>query len=272
MTRQHKECILDAGYETLFVLGSFLGVLIQPTFRNVDWFFDEVVYGSRAKRQQLKRLEERGLVQSTLQAGRWVPMLTELGRTVFDGGRNPETSWNRPWDGLWRILTFDLPRKERSRRWKMEKWLHVNHFGRIQGSVWLHPDPVSKIQSVVSKESIHPKMMTVFEGHLAGGMPDREVVAAAWDFEEINGAYQDYIGFAEGLSLRLQASEDLDVRKITREDRQCWWTAVRADPLLPRVLHPKGYLGTKAWKTRAKLLRKLRAAMISAARHRRGTS
>jgi len=256
VTNATKSRLRDAGYETLFLMGAFVALAIRPTRGNFDWIFDGLINDSRTKKQQLKRLEDRGLVESELRNGRWVPRLTALGRAVFAGGRQPESAWARPWDGKWRILSFDLPRKERATRMKLRKWLWDNHFGQIQGSVWIHPDPMPAIDGIIDKDRIHPRMMMVFEGNLAGRQGPREVAAAAWDFHSINAAYRNYIDFAAGLRVRLRGKA-ANVREILRTDRQYWWEAMRKDPLLPKPLLPKGYQGAKAWKARCELLGKL---------------
>ncbi len=190
-----KERIREAGYETLFILGGFLGLAIQPTFRNLDEICDEWFYGSHVKQKRLQQkrlhsLEKHGLIESDLQKRRWVPRLTDSGIAAFAGGRHPETAWKRPWDGMWRLLTFDLPRSEHPARMKLDRWLRSNHFGRIQGSVWIHPDPVPEIGDIIAKDRIRPRMMMVFEGNLAGDQGPREIAATAWDFDSVNAAYR----------------------------------------------------------------------------------
>jgi len=247
-----KRLVRDAGYEALWTLGMFLAVASRPTHRTLDdvwsWYCE-----SSARRLRLRRLEERGLVKSETRDGRWVATVTELGYATFCGGRDPEAAWNREWDGMWRILTFDLPRKAHPARMKFGRWLESNHFGRIQGSVWIHPDPVPEIGDVIGKEIIHPSKMTVFEGGLAGGLHPREISEAAWDFGSINAAYRRYLV----LSKDIGTPETQKIPNLLREERQCWWEAVRHDPLLPKPLLPKGYLGREAWNSRRKLLERL---------------
>jgi DNA-binding transcriptional regulator PaaX len=101
--------------------------------------------------------------------------------------------------------------------------------------------------------------MMVFEGVLTGMGDARKVSEAAWDFESINAAYRVYLEFADGF--RVPGAGDIS--GLLREERRIWWEAVRQDPLLPRELLPKGYMGEKAWKTRRKLLGKLHKKFLS---------
>lgn len=262
MKSKVKDAVRDAGYEVLFLLGGFLAASVDPTSRNLDRVL-QWVDESVSERARLRELEKRGLVESGVSDGRWVPRLTALGRAVFAGGRHPEVAWNRPWDGNWRLLTFDLPREESSSRMKLRRWLISNHVGRLQGSVWIAPDPIEGIGDVLDDDVIDPSMVLVFEGGLAGGQKAREISALAWDFGSINEAYRDYADVTERVLRQVQgkAPSRLRLRRILDEDRKRWWDAVRLDPLLPKPLLPKGYEGVGAWGARCKLLKKLGASL-----------
>lgn len=246
------------------MLEGFLLASLHPNAQNLE---RAVHWGeeSRLRRQQLKRLERRGLIESGGGAadGSWTARVTELGRAAFAGGRDPEAAWSRPWDGRWRLLTFDLPRGQNEVRMKMRRWMLANWFGRLQGSVWISPDPVPELGALLSADQIAATDFIVFEGGVAGGLEPAEVAAASWDFAAIDKAYRAYEEFAAGCldTLPAKALPAAQLRKILREDREKWWAAVRSDPLLPEALHPKGYRGSKAWRTRGRLLKRLRKAL-----------
>ncbi|NNC90495.1 MAG: hypothetical protein HKN82_18725 [Akkermansiaceae bacterium] len=261
MHSKATEQLRDAGYEALFLMGGYLALSVHPTLRNLDdilrWI-DE----TKSRRQFLRRLEKRGLVESGTRNGQWVPLLTDLGRAAFAGGRDPKEAWNRGWDGRWRLLTFDLPRKEHPARMKLARWLGRHHFGRLQGSVWISPDPVQDIGEVLSGHRIDPTKVLVFEGAPAGIDDPRGVAASGWDFESIDAGYRDYRKFAERIlqNLRKSRPSRSRIQGILRDERQLWREAVRQDPLLPKALHPRGYEGPGSWKVRGDMLKRLRRA------------
>ena len=258
MKKPTTEQVLDVGYETLFLLGGFLAVSAQPTRRNQEQFF-HWLGESQSRREHLRRLRKRGLIASGGDDEDWVPRLTKLGASAFAGGRDPEAAWNRTWDGTWRLLTFDLPRGESRARMKFRRWLCTNHFGRLQGSVWISPDPVPSIAEVITNDRLDPTMVMVFEGGLAGSPRPREVAALAWDFDSINSSYRRYASSATRVlqQLRRKAPSRARFREILRKDRIAWWSAVRMDPLLPKALLPEGYEGPATWRIRGRLLKQL---------------
>lgn len=252
------ERVLDAGYESLFFLGGFLAFSLHPTPRNQNDIF-RWLEESSTRRIHLRRLQKRGLIESGGGKEEWVPRLTELGHAVFAGGRHPEEAWNRSWDGKWRLLTFDLPRNEHRARMKFGRWLGAKKFGRLQGSVWISPDPVPDIAEVITSDRIDPKMVLVFEGGLAGTFRPQEVAVMAWDFDSINTAYRRYTDFTTRILQQVQRKPPSlsRLRDILRKDRKAWWDAVLRDPFLPKPLLPKRYEGSGAWKLRCQLLKKL---------------
>src|SRR5687768_9753700 len=91
-------------------------------------------------RRELERLEYRAWLERTpagkgLRAAERICRLTERGRLVVLGGRDPEAYWNRPWDGTWRLLVFDLPQEKASARKYLRSFLKQSQFGMLQKSV-----------------------------------------------------------------------------------------------------------------------------------------
>ena len=258
MNHPLSDQIRDAGYETLFLLGGFLALSIHPTQRNANRML-QWVDEAQSRRQQLRSLQKRGFIESYTDKGKWVPRLTRKGRAAFAGGRHPEERWERSWDQTWRLLAFDLPRTKHKERLKLRRWLCANHFGRLQGSVWISPDPVLDVEDVVSAHGVDSTMVMVFEGAPAGQKPARAIPSLAWNFPAINSAYQEYMDISNLVMRKIKGSSPSTARlhAILGEDREKWWSAVRMDPLLPKTLHPKGYLGPKAWRLRKRLLKQL---------------
>lgn len=50
-------------------------------------------------------------------------------------------SVQKKWDGKWRIVSFDIPRALRTRRYELLRELHRLGFQKLQQSMWVHPFP-----------------------------------------------------------------------------------------------------------------------------------
>lgn len=47
------------------------------------------------------------------------------------------------WDGKWRVVSFDIPRALRARRYELLRELHRLGFQKLHQSMWVHPFPCS---------------------------------------------------------------------------------------------------------------------------------
>jgi phenylacetic acid degradation operon negative regulatory protein len=205
--------------------------------------------------RSVARLEQNQLLLREQQAGRIVCHLTDLGRMTSLGGRHPEQQWQRPWDGQWRMLVFDLPANQKRIRARLLRWLRQNGFGYLQDSVWIHPDPVAELVDALKDFRDDVESCTLLEAHCCVGYSNAALAAGAWRFQEINKRHETYLSQAEGLLRRLPYSRDCDfVRRRLREQRRGWANAMQFDPLLPQALLPRDYLGQRAWQIHRELM------------------
>jgi phenylacetic acid degradation operon negative regulatory protein len=205
--------------------------------------------------QQWRRLERQELIRREKEAGRLVCRLTEAGRLAALGGIDPLPYWERPWDGWWRLLLFDLPSREKPTRMRLWRWLREQRFGYLQNSVWVRPEPVGEIAARIRTERARVETLTVMEARCCPGYPDREVVTAAWDLAEAHRRHRAYMDATEAGWEALRCEQTpAGLRRFLRRERLDWATALAADPLLPRELQPPGYLGEKAFTLRRQTL------------------
>lgn len=245
-------------YQCLWVTN----MMFRPTWRNMSGSFEEWSYRSGLLRQ-VQRLEADGWVESRIgpDGTERVIRLTEKGYLKALGGRMPEERWNRPWDGKWRMILFDLPEEKRAVRNVLRKQLRAAHFGGLQRSAWITPDPIDAIGESLKKVAADSGVMTFFEGATCGGETSEELVATAWNFAKINGAFTDHQSLLN--TLPKEGSKQLRERLLdwAQEEKNSWSFCMTIDPLLPRSLCPNGYLGEITWKNRTATLH--RAAVLA---------
>ena len=179
--------------------------------------------------------------------------LTESGRLEAQGGVNPTTAWARPWDGVWRVVAFDIPESAAALRARLRRRLHQFHFGWLQNSVWISPDPIEAFRSGLDASGIAPDSLTYFEARCAGGESPASLVKAAWNFEELARTYHSYSQILHARPSSVTGTTAAWLRWLQAEHR-AWLIVVRRDPFLPEVLLPADYRGRTAWNTRATAL------------------
>jgi phenylacetic acid degradation operon negative regulatory protein len=246
--------------EFLYLLLWSTDQLLRPTFRNLTDSFETWAYRNGLF-QELARLERRHLLERLAKSpDERIYRLTEEGRLHALGGRDPEVQWSRAWDGTWRLVVFDVPGGQDTRRRRLWRYLRGRGFGCLQYSVWITPDPLEQERSVLQGAEIDVQSLILLDARPCGRESDAQIVAAAWDLEDVK---QRYARHSEILRQRpigsiRDASMATLVRRWASAERTTWLDAVSHDPLLPLRLLPAGYPGREAWWARVEALRAAR--------------
>lgn len=230
--------------------------VLRPNIRKVEESFENWAWrrhlGRRlAELHRLKLIESRPMPDT-----RRIVRLTEAGRVLALGGRDPVAQWKRPWDGQWRLALFDLPAHKRHLRIQLWRALRRQHFGYLQGSVWVSPDSAKALRAILGPAKTDVESLVIVEGRPAAGESDIEIVDGAWDFAAINRHYEHYLRFVA----KVPASS-LRLPEWARRENALWRAAVDGDPLLPAALHPAGYRGPQAFARRREVFGSLARAI-----------
>lgn len=244
--------------EFLYLLLWTAEALAQPTWRNLDEAFESWAYRTGCGRQ-LRELERRKLVERSPQADvNRVYRLTEAGRRVALAGVDPPQRWSRPWDGLWRVILFDVPEIKNRERVRLRRTLRGMRFGYLQHSVWVSPDSLGTVRRLIGGSKSEVESLTLFEGWPCGGESDLELVSGAWDFEAINRCYLAWHRVADAVpQTRAVLFDRPKLRAWAARERVAWRAIVKRDPFLPEPLLPASYPGRQAWERRVRLLNSL---------------
>ena len=232
-------------------------MLSRPTFRNLTEGYESWAYRNGLL-QQLTRLEAVSLIETKASQQERTYRLTRAGLLVAIGGRNPDERWHRPWDGRWRLALFDLPIFRNSYRNDLRHILKARGFGCLQRSVWITPDTLEAIKELMGDGEVNVNTLTFFEGRPCANESDEAIVAAAWNFRKINDRYAYHL---EILASRpTKPLRDLaSIRTFQswiKSEREAWLDAFTLDPLLPKALLPKDYLGVQAWRRKQEVMSK----------------
>jgi phenylacetic acid degradation operon negative regulatory protein len=232
--------------------------LSRPTFRNLSDSFEEWVY-RQGFQHQLWQLERQELLEKNVESEpRKEYRLSERGRVVALGGRDPVAAWDRLWDGQWRMVLFDLPEVRSADRARLRRFLKHHRFGYLQNSVWITPDPLAPLMKPWMAAGQDVESLITFEARPGSGESADAIVSGAWSFDRINALYAKCLKILGQLPAQrhLTGKAAGPLRRWARAEREAWREAISSDPLLPRPLLPNGYLGEQVWLRRQSTLAK----------------
>jgi phenylacetic acid degradation operon negative regulatory protein len=243
-------------------------MMTRPTLRNLTDSYEAWAYRNGFL-QELYRLEkERFLERHGLGPDERLYRLTQHGRLHALGGRDPEACWARKWDGLWRLVIFDIPAAHVKTRFALHRYLRNHGFGCLQKSVWVTPHPVREESKEVAGFPIKAKSLVFLQANPCGGEKNDQIVRASWNFNRINDLYAEYVAVARRRPK--QPLTDPTAAKTFQswaaEERQAWLAAISDDPLLPESLLPVDYIGRDAWAERKQVMKQAAGQMRSFSR------
>lgn len=243
--------------ELLYLLLWAADRLANPTFRNLTDSYEAWAYRKGLLRQ-LNTLEKQQMLErDSAEPDERIYRLTEQGRLHALGGRDPQERWSRSWDGLWRLVVFDVPTSQNAWRDKLRYYLRDRFFGSLQRSVWITPDRTEVERGILAGAEVNPSSLILLEARSCAGESDQEIVAGAWDFGGINRNYEECLAVLDQRPDCLPESDASakDLLTWATNERNAWLKAISSDPLLPERLLPSGYLGRRVWRRRLEVLR-----------------
>jgi phenylacetic acid degradation operon negative regulatory protein len=216
--------------------------LSRPTFCNLLAGYPELSKAERITRMT-QRLEALGLLKREGRGRSASFSITNQGlrtRRWFD----PSGAWDKPWDGAWRMLMFDVPEVRRRDRRRLRKALRDRKFGLLQRSIWIWPHDLKPIlQEVIEAEGV-PECFCGCSTQELFLCSHADIVTKAWDFREIERRHRAYERHPSlsGVVLK-KTTTGSSLVALARSEYHAYQHAFSIDPLLPRVLWPRSYRG-----------------------------
>lgn len=247
LTRRRELGTTSARSLLLTVLGEFVLPTDEPVWTQVllDVLGDLGVE-HKSGRQALARTAAEGLLQSG-RAGRRVRWsLTDSGRRLLTAGADRIYSFGtstHTWDGRWLVLLVSVPESRRQLRHRLRSRLAWAGLGTPAPGVWLspHPEKQREVAEVVTELDLD-EVSSSFVGEFGVIGRERELVSQAWQLDDVEAAYQDFI-------TTYSAREPTEPKDVMREQVHlvhAWRRFPFLDPQLPTSLLPDTWAGTKA--------------------------
>lgn len=201
-------------------------------------FFDIEGLNAERKLQRMQVfLNRRDLINTFDEVHGKRLVVTSRGHKIFYEDYPLAKLREKPWDGVWTVIMYDFPEKERVERRAIRRRLMRLGFGCPQISILISPLPIEEpIQKLLEGEGVAGQVWTLRAERILG-MENREVARKAWPIvDEMNLLYGEL----------LEALPKVKENKNLKEQWRTYFLAVNdADPYLPFELLPENWKGQK---------------------------
>ena len=186
---------------------------------------------SRQVRGALGRLEREKWVRKERKNGTIFYELSARGQQEIDRTLSFLRTHEVSWDGVWRLVMFDIPEKERDLRDKFRRGLMGLNLKNLQGSVWVSSKDVRKeVKQLAEEVGVSSERLNIFTARAEN---DRNV-AASWDLTALNKDYKQFVKRVGTLLANKRTPQSYEVKKIIFD----YALIRRHDPNLPESLLP----------------------------------
>lgn len=148
--------------------------------------------------------------------------------------------FNHDWDGVWRILSYEIPEKKRELRDKLRREVTSWGLGPWHRSFWLTPHPIIEdLKNLVSGKEEQQYIQAFESSHVFG---DREVlIEKVWGKVKLQERYKDL--FKEWHDILSKDIAKLDKFSMIVNS---YINVIRVDPGLPKELLGMTWIGHEA--------------------------
>lgn len=204
-----------------------------------------------AIRTTLSRMVGKGWLSSERHGRNGFYDLTPEGRSLLEEGESRIyfPTWDKPWDGRWRLVSYSIPEEDRHLRDRLRIRLSWLGFGTLGMGLRVSPhEMVQEVEAIADSLGLRDHM-ELFEGaHLDFSSP-AQLVSRCWDISGINTRYLEFIDSylplfercVKALDAGSLTSSDAFVRRFDLVHEYREFPLI--DPYLPRSLLPDDWAG-----------------------------
>lgn len=201
----------------------------------------------KAVRQALARSAAEGWLAGERHGRRTAWRLTPAGERLLTDGTDRIYGFGGPvgdWDGRWLLVLATVPETNRRLRHLLRTRLAWSGLGNLSPGVWVtpHPGREREVRGVLTEIGV-ADTSTLFTGRLGDLAEARRVARQAWDLDEIELSYEDFLEAVNAL----RPSDDPGTFAAHTRLVQAWRRFPFLDPALPAELLPDDWSGSQAF-------------------------
>ncbi len=146
-----------------------------------------------------------------------------------------------PWDGKWRVLSYEIPEKKRDLRDKLRREVAGWGLGPWHRSFWLTPHPIiTNLRELVSQKEEEQYIQAFEADHVFG---DRAIlIEKVWKKAELDKQYRELFKRWHSI-LSVEGEKAEKFKKVVSE----YVTILKFDPGLPSELIGQSWIGFEAF-------------------------
>lgn len=188
----------------------------------------------------LNRLYKTNEIEKIIKRGKPYIRLTGRGKRKLTRDFPLLAMQQKPWDGFWRVVIFDIPEKYHYVRDLLRNKLASLGFGKLQRSVYITPFNVAQdVREFLASKNLSGYVLVmvskeVFTGNLLG------LTGWVWQLDKINKSYQKIHDNWLWAKARLEAK---DLGGAAKNCYQDYIEVIYKDPFLPKELLPADWEG-----------------------------
>ncbi|OGV68072.1 MAG: hypothetical protein A2283_18700 [Lentisphaerae bacterium RIFOXYA12_FULL_48_11] len=235
--------------EMLELLGG-IGEMAMTEGRSLLWHRYYKTKTPASYHSAIYRLKKAGLVISCgKQRQHPILSLTEKGKAQIPAIYTPEKFWRKKWSGIWYVLIYDVPEKDRQYRDNLRGFLERMRMGCLQKSVWVTPFDIRPEYDDLANAAAIQQYSYLLESTTVLGRSAQDIVCSAWKYEALAEVQRWYCEVYNENIQRIIGSEVSEemLLDLAREELSAYGVAMDGDPLLPSVLWPREYYGEKVY-------------------------
>lgn len=198
----------------------------------------------RWKRHNFERAARRmlrtGDIEKVLSHSKPVLKLTSAGQEKWSREFPLFELSQKSWDKWWRVVAFDIPNKLKGRRTSLREKLKEFGMGKLQESLYITPyDFGEDLREFINAHELS-EFVEVFEARHTFGSNPQTLAWRVWQLDKLEEKYKDLIQ---------QLEKNGEYPSKDKLEYQIQFEQILLfDPLLPKELLPKNWIGYKVRK------------------------
>ena len=175
----------------LFTLAFLFDVYNELSPRSFYRKLYSPLYEKQTIFETLSRMAQVGEIEKKFKNGEIVLHIAAKGNSILSEEISLQRLAKKPWDGLWRVVIFDIEEKTRHTRNLLRSKLKSLGFAMWQESVYITPHPVAdEMNEFFEEKDLFPHCVC-FEAKLSKSLDNKEFASYLFHLDKLAQAYSD---------------------------------------------------------------------------------